>query len=67
MKNQQSIITQLTLANAGQLVSEVCSEILNSSNSVENTIGDLPLNEEMLQQLAQSTFQSEIENIIKGI
>ncbi len=67
MKNQQSIVTQLTLANASQLVSEVCSEILNSSSGVDNTIGDLPLNEEMLQQLSQSTFQSEIENIIKGI
>ena len=66
MKYQESIITKLTLANAAQLVSNVCSEVLNTTDSVDNTVGELPLNEEMLCQLAQSSFQGKIQNLIKG-
>lgn len=66
MKNNSSLISQITLANGADLVAGVASEILNNNDDVSDTVGGVTLNRDMIYQLAHSSFQIKLNNELKG-
>lgn len=66
MKYKDSLMSQVTLANAAELVADVVEEVLESGEGVQETVANAPMSRDVIYQLAQSSFQIKLGNVLKG-
>jgi hypothetical protein len=62
MKRRESTNTLVTLANAGELVSNIAAGVLG--NDVADTFNGSPLTTSVVQNIAQTQFQNALSKYI---
>lgn len=62
MKNQTSVVSAVTLANAGDLVATIAMGVMGSGSAA--TFNGSPLTRASLYELAQVSFQGKVSNYL---
>lgn len=66
MRNKESLLSQVTLGTGAELVANISIDILNTCDDTNSNVGGSPLSNELIHQLAQSSFQIKLNNDLKG-
>ena len=64
MKDKNSIVTAVTLANASELAVNIAQQVLGGD--VSDSLRGTPLNRSVLHNLAQARFQTKLTQPKKG-